>query len=141
ELVNARGEPFMKNYHPMGSLAPRDIVAKSIDAEMKKTGADCVYIDIRHRSKEYLQERFPVIYKKCADLGIAIEKDLIPVVPAAHYLCGGILADGCGRTDIQRLYASGETSMSRFHGANRLASNSLLECTAMAHNASEHIQK
>lgn len=141
ELVNAAGHPFMKGYHKLGSLAPRDVVAKSIDAEMKKTGADCVYIDIRDKTKEFLQERFPVIYRKCAELGIFMEKDLIPVVPAAHYLCGGILADQNGLTDIQNLFAIGETSLSGLHGANRLASNSLLECVAMAHNASEYIKK
>lgn len=141
ELVNSKGEAFMKNYHPMGRLAPRDVVAKSIDAEMKKTGADCVYLDIRQKSKEFLEERFPVIYKKCSELGIFMEKDLIPVVPAAHYLCGGILADKNGQTDIQNLFAIGETALSGLHGANRLASNSLLECMAMAHNAFVHIKQ
>lgn len=141
ELINDQGEKFMKRYHEMGSLAPRDVVALAIDKEMKISGKPCVYIDIRHKSKDYLIERFPVIYQKCAELGIAMETDPIPVVPAAHYLCGGVHIDIHGKTDIHSLFAIGETACSGLHGANRLASNSLLECLAFAENASQYIQK
>ncbi len=141
ELVNHNKEAFMKKVHPMGSLAPRDIVARGIDAEMKSSGASCVYLDIRSKDKDFLQSHFPDIYKQCESLGIFMEKDLIPVVPAAHYLCGGVYVDLNGRTDLANLYAIGETACTGFHGANRLASNSLLECTATAHNVSEWILK
>lgn len=139
ELITHKGEKFMTKYHKLGSLAPRDVVALAIDNEIKKSGKECVYIDITHKSKEYLMERFPVIYQKCVEYGIYMEKDPIPVVPAAHYLCGGIHIDQNGRTDLNSLFAIGETSCSGLHGANRLASNSLLECLAFAHNASEYI--
>ncbi len=137
-LVNTQGEEFMDKYHKLGSLAPRDIVAFAIDSEIKHSGRECVYIDITHKPKEYLQERFPVIYSKLAEFGIKMEKDLIPVVPAAHYHCGGVHIDKFGRTDLKALFAIGETACSGLHGANRLASNSLLECLAFAHNASEY---
>lgn len=137
ELRNSSGEAFMKKYDERGALAPRDIVARSIDAEMKKSGALCVYLDMTSRSKEYLSARFPVIFKTCEQLGIDISKQPIPVVPAAHYLCGGVVTDVNGRTDLPGLFALGETACTGLHGANRLASNSLLECLAMAHNASE----
>jgi L-aspartate oxidase len=141
ELVNSAGEAFMPRYHPMGSLAPRDIVARSIDAEMKKSGDECVYLDMRKHSREFLQSRFPAIFQRCLDFGIDMSKQPIPVVPAAHYLCGGILTDKDGRTDIEGLWALGETACTGLHGANRLASNSLLECLAMAHNCAERLSE
>lgn len=137
-LVHSNGEEFMGKYHKLGSLAPRDIVAFAIDTEIKHSAKDCVYLNITHKPKEYLQERFPVIYAKLLEFGIKMEKDLIPVVPAAHYHCGGVHIDKFGRTDLKALFAIGETAYSGLHGANRLASNSLLECLAFAHNASEY---
>jgi L-aspartate oxidase len=118
---------FMENYHELKDLAPRDVVARAIDNEMKKSGQDCVFLDIRHRSKEYILKRFPNIYAKCKEAGIEMDKDLIPVVPAAHYCCGGVQTDINGFTGITGLYAIGETACIGLHGANRLASNSLLE--------------
>lgn len=141
ELKTAAGEAFMTKYHPRGSLAPRDIVARSIDAEMKKAGSTCVYLDMTSKSREYLVQRFPQIFQRCLDLGIDMSTTPIPVVPAAHYLCGGIVSDIDGRTDIAGLFALGETACTGLHGANRLASNSLLECLAMAHNCSELLHK
>lgn len=141
ELINSRGEAFMKKYHPLGSLAPRDITSRSIDAEIKKSGSTCVYLDIRKHSRDFLESHFPAIFHKCLSLGIDMSTQPIPVVPAAHYLCGGVLTDIYGQTDLQQLFAIGETACTGLHGANRLASNSLLECLAMAHNASEKIKR
>lgn len=140
ELVDSKRQPFMKKYHRMGSLAPRDIVARSIDKEMKTSGAAFVGLDMSAHTKAYLETRFPLIYKKCLEYGIDMSKQPIPVVPAAHYLCGGILTDVAGRTDLESLWALGETACNGLHGANRLASNSLLECLAMAHNCSEKLK-
>ncbi len=129
------GDTFMERYHPMGCLAPRDVVARAIDYEMKKSGDDCVYLDVTHLEGYRTRERFPTIYKTCRRFGYDMTREPLPVVPAAHYMCGGVVVDLNGQTNLHRLFASGEVAYSGLHGANRLASNSLLEGLVLSHRA------
>lgn len=139
EAGAAAGKRFMPEHDPRNELAPRDVVARAIDFEMKKRGLDHVDLDITHHTKEFIQEHFPTIYARCLELGIDISKQPIPVVPAAHYTCGGIVTDLHGCTDLAGLYAVGETAYTGLHGANRLASNSLLECVVIGKAVAQHI--
>ncbi len=141
-LINAKGERFLQQYEPEKmELSTRDKVARAIDSEMKKTGRDCVYLDIRHRGRAYLEKRFPTIFNKCLSLGIDISEKPIPVVPAAHYLCGGVETDLQGRTSIRHLFCLGECACTGLHGGNRLASNSLLEAVVFADAAFQECKR
>jgi L-aspartate oxidase len=135
------GSAFMGNFHPDAELAPRDVVARAIDHEMKRLGSDCLYLDISHKSADFIVEHFPTVYEQCLSFGIDITTAPIPVVPAAHYTCGGIMVSHDGQTDLLNLYAIGENAFTGLHGANRMASNSLLECLVYAQNAAQKINQ
>jgi L-aspartate oxidase len=135
------GSTFMGNFHPDAELAPRDVVARAIDHEMKRLGSNCLYLDISHKSADFIIEHFPTVYEQCLSFGIDITTDPIPVVPAAHYTCGGIMVSSDGQTDLLNLYAIGENAFTGLHGANRMASNSLLECLVYAQSAARKINQ
>ncbi len=138
-LLLPNGERFMNKFHKDGELAPRDVVARAIDHEMKRIGCDCLYLDISHRESSFIKESFPNVYEECLKYGVDITKDKIPVVPAAHYTCGGVIVSNDGQTDLSNLYVIGESSFTGLHGANRMASNSLLECLVYAESSASSI--
>ncbi|HFZ8995883.1 TPA: L-aspartate oxidase [Citrobacter freundii] len=140
-LKRPDGTRFMPDFDARGELAPRDVVARAIDHEMKRLGVDCMFLDISHQPEAFVRQHFPMIYEKLLGLGIDLTKDPVPVVPAAHYTCGGVMVDDSGRTDVDGLYAIGEVSYTGLHGANRMASNSLLECLVYGWSAAEDIDK
>ncbi len=140
-LKRPDGTRFMPDFDPRGELAPRDVVARAIDHEMKRLGVDCMYLDISHKPEDFVRQHFPMIYEKLLGLGIDLTKDQVPIVPAAHYTCGGVMVDEHGRADVDGLYAIGEVSYTGLHGANRMASNSLLECLVYGWSAAEDIDR
>lgn len=141
KLILPNGQRFMQEYHALEELAPRDVVTRAIYEQLKKHNVDCVFLDISHKPADLIKKHFPTIYARCLELGIDITKNPIPVVPAAHYTCGGVITDCYGQTDVENLYAIGEVACTGLHGANRIASNSLLECLVFAMSASQDIQK